>query len=108
MNPRLVRFCVSASRAVLVSLAAAVTPGAITGAQAPAPPSAGESAGSAERCAGLAAARLPDVRMTDVQYVPAAPEATGAVHAAHCRAHRRHRHRNRLLGLAARSLVARG
>jgi feruloyl esterase len=62
---------------------AAVTLGGITGAQVPAPPTA---AGSPERCTALTTVRMPDVRLTDVQHVAAAPGATGAVHAAHCRA----------------------
>lgn len=74
----------AAGRALFVSLAAAVTLGAVAGAQqVPAVPSAG---GSAPRCAALPALRLPDVRLTDVQYVAAAPGATGAVRVAHCRA----------------------
>src|SRR6478672_1661062 len=39
-----------------------------------------------DRCAALAALRLPDVRITDARHVAAVPPGPGAVHAAHCSA----------------------
>ncbi|HMC77484.1 MAG TPA: tannase/feruloyl esterase family alpha/beta hydrolase [Vicinamibacterales bacterium] len=39
-----------------------------------------------DRCAALPSLRLPDVRLTEVSFVPANPAAAGPVHVAHCRA----------------------
>ena len=65
--------------AVLVALAMSASPRAQQ-----APPV--RNPGAVERCAMLTTLRLPDVRLTEVQYTPADAAARGPVHVGHCRA----------------------